>query len=198
MALNNHQAAISDAKIAAISSLLTLCERSTINLNESLTNAIKAVIIVCLKFVDKEALFKEVLPDTFIDWEYVKAQYSSSGSVQNNTSSACFLSAASAGNSSSFLQKMRGTTNLLGDSSVWLQLMQFIEFGELKMPERLLQKQHPPLFCMYVAVMSHVKKTAANEKATSLNFSDVCKLLLLNNVEGLTARSIIEMHTSAR
>lgn len=177
---------VSDAKIAAISSLLILCERATINLNESLTNAVKAAIIVCLKFVDKEALFKKALPETFIDWEYVKAQ-------QAHSRNSLLMAPA----------RTSLGINMLGDSSVWLQLMQFISFGEnASMPERLMQKQYPPLFGMYAAVMSHAKKQVTSQQlpqqTETLNFSDVCKLLLLNNVEGLTARNIIEMHTSAR
>lgn len=187
------QQSVSDAKIAAISNLLMLCERATINLNESLTNAVKAAIIICLKFVDKEQLFTKVLPDTFIDWEYVKGQCASA------SASSSFLP------TSGFITKMRGR-NLLGDSSVWLQLMQFIDFGEMNMPERVMQKSYPPLFGMYIAVMSHLKKHPAStppqqqqlETPATLNFSDVCKLLLLNNVEGLTSRSIIEMHTSSK
>lgn len=204
---------ISDAKINAISSFLTLCERSTINLNESLTNAVKAAIIICLKFVDKEALFRDVLPDTFIDWEYVKAQYTSSTCSSSGVasrlvsslmspSSSSYSLLAGTGGSSNLLSKMRGNANLLGDSAVWLQIMQFIDFGNLKLSERLLQQQHPPLFCLYVAVMSHVRnnssKKNSTEEAPQLDFSDVCKLLVLNNVEGLSARSIIEMHTSSR
>ena len=31
-----------------------------------------------------------------------------------------------------------------------------------------------------------------------LNFNDACKLLILNNIEGLTSKMMIELHTSAR
>lgn len=200
---NNNK--LSDAKIAAILSFLTLCERATINMEDSLSNALKAAIIISLKFVDKEALFKEVLPDTFIDWEYVRAQYTSTGMMKKmgGGTMSCILSSSASSasqmsqvNSSSYLARLRGSSNLLGDSSIWLQLMQFIDFGELKLPDRLLQKQYPPLFSMYVAVMSHSRAASKNE--ANLNFSDVCKLLLLNNIEGLVTRNIIEMHTSSR
>ena len=131
---------LSESKIKAISSLLNICERSTINMQrEGLSNAVKAVIIICMKFVDKEALFKAVLPDVYIDWDYVR--------MQTATSSAA---PASAGIASSSAAKK----NLLGDGTTWLQIMQFLNFGEPKMPDRLLQKQHPPLFCMHSAIMS--------------------------------------------
>jgi hypothetical protein len=71
---------VSDDKITAISSFLNLCEKATINLNESLSDSLKACIIVSLKFVDKEILFKDVLPSSFIDWEYVRGFQSSSSS----------------------------------------------------------------------------------------------------------------------
>jgi hypothetical protein len=41
---------------------------------EGISNAIKAIIIICMKYVDKEVLFKAVLPNMYIDWEYVQAQ----------------------------------------------------------------------------------------------------------------------------
>lgn len=64
---------IQDSKIRAISSLLNVCEKTTINMErESIANTVKAIVAICLKFVDKEGLFKSILPDFYIDWEYVK------------------------------------------------------------------------------------------------------------------------------
>jgi len=74
--------------------------------------------------------------------------------------------------------------------------MQMVDFGELKLPEMLLQKKYPPLFSMYSAVMSQC--TVHQDKSKWLNFSDACKLLLLHNVDGLVTRSVVEMHTSMR
>ena len=85
---------------------------------------------------------------------------------------------------------------MLGDSGTWLHIMQFVDFGELKLPEMSLQKKYPPLFSMYSAVMSQC--TNHQEKGKWLNFSDVCKLLLLNNIDGLVTRYIVEKHTSMR
>ena len=85
---------------------------------------------------------------------------------------------------------------MLGDSSIWLQLLQFIDFGDKpKLSERILQSSYPPLYCMYVTIMSQMKSYPEKNR---LNFSDACKLLLLNNIEGLTSRSILELYTSAR
>jgi hypothetical protein len=91
--------------------------------------------------------------------------------------------------------------NMLGDSSVWLQFMQFIDFGDLKISERQMQISYPPLYSMYVAIMSQQMKTTQNLGSTQplkLNFSDACKLLLLNNVEGLSSRNVMELYTSAQ
>lgn len=136
-------AQFSESKIRAISSLLNLCERATINMQrEGVSNAIKAIIIVCMKFVDKESLFKSVLPDVYMDWDYVRMQTGGSSGGSGASQSV-------ASRSASLLKK-----NLLGDGTTWLHLMQFLDFGEPKMPDRLLQKQYPPLYCMHSAVMS--------------------------------------------
>ena len=107
---------------------------------EGIANSIKAIIIICMKFVDKEALFKSVLPSMYIDWDYIRAQGFLSGS-----SSASSASGGGGGQQQQHAKK----NNLLGDSHTWLQLIQFLDFGDLKMPERILQSQHPPLYCMH-------------------------------------------------
>lgn len=212
--------ALSDASIAAISSLLTLCERATINLEASIANAVRACIIVCLKFVDKRAIYDTLLSESFfIDWEYVTGSAISTNQGErprllypteaNIAVANAAAAAASSGNLSSSLSSyLRGIsgkkTNLLGDSNVWLQLLQFVDFGELKLPERILQQQYPPLYCMHSAVMAAAAAAgaaataAAAPKEKGLNFSDSCKLLLLNNIEGLSSRNVLELYTSAR
>lgn len=155
---------ITDSRIRTISSLLNVCERTTINLEKgSLTDAIKAVIIICLKFVDKEALFQSVVPNTYIDWDFVKGQAS----------------------------LLNGKKNMLGDGPTWLHLMQFVTFAECSIPDRVMQMNYPPLYCLHLAIMS-------SGTGGKLNFSDACKLLLLNNIEGLTTKRMIELHTSSR
>jgi hypothetical protein len=152
-----------DSKVKAISSFLSLCEKATIDMNgEGLSNALKAAIVLCMKFVDKEALFRAVLPQTFVDWVYVRVQASSTASSKKN---------------------------MLGDASTWLHLMQFVEFGEPSLSARVMQSQYPPLYCIHAAI---------GALRAQLTFSDACKILLFNNVEGLTSRTMIELHTSTR
>ena len=202
----------SDAKVDAVASLLNLFERTTVNMDQSLSNSVKAAMLICLKFVDKRALFEFLLPNTFIDWDYVSnatgmgvvgtTANASSSSVanlpkQNTTSSSNGKAANFSLISSLACMGVAGKKiNMLGDSSVWLQLMHFIDFGELKMPERLLQSKYPPLYCMYSTIMSQMRGYHADKNR--LNFSDACKLLILNNVEGLTSRNVLELYTSSR
>lgn len=104
-----------------------------------------------------------MLPDFYIDWEYVKGQTSS----------------------------FNGKKNILGDGHTWMHLMQFVEFSDCGIPDRNLQTQHPPLYCLHAAIM-------AAGTAGKLNFGDACKMLILNNIEGLTTKRMIELHTSSR
>ncbi len=104
-------------------------------------------MIICMKFVDKEALFKSVLPDMYIDWEYVRAQGFLTGSSWSSVSSSG--GGGSSGGGSAMVMQHAKKTNLLGDSHTWLHLIQFLDFGDLKMPDRILQAQHPPLYCMH-------------------------------------------------
>ena len=104
---------MSDAKVRAIASIINLCERATISMErEGIANAVRAIIVISMKFVNKESLFQAVLPDMYIDWDYLKAQ-------------------------SVFQQGAK--KNLLGDAGIWLQLVQFMDFGQLALPMPVLQ-----------------------------------------------------------
>lgn len=64
---------MSDSRVRMISSILNICERATLRLEqEGIGNTVKALVIMSLKFVDRETLFRTILPSTFIDWEYVR------------------------------------------------------------------------------------------------------------------------------
>jgi len=155
---------VSDSKIRTISSLINICEKTTINMErEGIANTVKAVIIISTKFVNKEALFKAILPDMYIDWDYVKNQ-------------AVFLC---------------GKQNFLGDAVSWLNLVQFMDFGQLSLPGPMLQEKYPPLHSLYTSIQ-------ASGAGGKLDFNDACKLLILSNIEGLTSKMMIEHHTSSR
>ena len=112
----NSASAMSDAKVRTIASIINLCERTTINMErEGIANAVRAIVVISMKFVNKEATFKSILPDMYIDWDYIKNQ--------------------------SVFQP-GGKKNLLGDAGIWLQLVQFMDFGQLvPLPMPVLQSR---------------------------------------------------------
>lgn len=107
-------------------------------------------------------------------------------------------------------------TNLLGDSAVWLELMKFVDFGHMDTSELVLQKEYPPLWCIYNALrqnnilrvihggtVSDVKKNAdESEKTTEgailLVFDDVCKLCILNNIIGIQSKTITDQYLATK
>jgi hypothetical protein len=162
---SNSSTDLSDSRIRTISSIISICERTTINIEkEGISNMVKAIVIISLKYVNKEALFKAILPDMFIDWDYVRNQ-----SIMSS-----------------------GKKNFLGDSASWLNLVHFMDFGALSLPDPVLQTKYPPLHCLHTAI------TKASGTRGKLDFGDACKLLILNNIDGLTSKMMIEHHTSSR
>jgi hypothetical protein len=63
--------------------------------------------------------------------------------------------------------------------------MQFLDFREPRIPDCILEKQYPPLYCMHSAIL-------ASGTNGQLNFNYACKILILNNIEGLTNQPISE------
>jgi hypothetical protein len=55
-----------------ISAILRVCNNGTINFDDSPTNAIKVIVCICLKFIDKKKLVESALPGTFVDWNFVE------------------------------------------------------------------------------------------------------------------------------
>ena len=55
-----------------IASILRVCNNGTINFDESPSNAVKMIVSICLKFIDKKKLVEAVLPETFVDWNFVE------------------------------------------------------------------------------------------------------------------------------
>ena len=83
---------------------------------------------------------------------------------------------------------------MLGDATIWMNLSQFINFGSTSpLPGPVLQQRYPPLYSMYNAI-----QTACGGQNSGLDFGDACKMLILNNVEGLASKVMMELHTSAK
>ena len=107
---------MSDAKVRTIASVINLCERTTINMErEGIANAVRAIAVISMKFINKETMFKSILPDMYIDWDYIKNQSVFQPGVKKN---------------------------MLGDAGIWLQLVQFMDFGQLvPLPMPVLQSR---------------------------------------------------------
>jgi hypothetical protein len=166
-----------------IGTLIRLCDRLTISIGEDSSDMIdvsKTVLITCMKFVDREKLFTSSLLDKYVDW-----------SVVPNTTA---------------------KTNLLGESPVWLEFVKFLDFGELLVSETIMQNQHPPLWCIYNSLkhhdilstpstMNNISGTNSSVESTviqKLTFDDACKLCLLNNIIGLSSKTITDQYLSYR
>lgn len=53
-ALGAGSSMLSDAKVRTISSIINICERTTINMErEGIANAVRAIVIISMKFVNK-------------------------------------------------------------------------------------------------------------------------------------------------
>jgi len=60
-------------KSRMIEFFLDICKGATIEINPGdPRNAVLAVCIASLKFVDREQLMKDILPDVYVDWCFVK------------------------------------------------------------------------------------------------------------------------------
>lgn len=147
-----------------VESLVSACQRSTIDLIGNLEDSVKALIIVSVKYIVKNDLFKCTLQEggLFVDWNYIDAL------------------------------KHKGTVkNILGDSTVWLKLMKFIDFGDMSIPETKLRTDMQPLWCIYNSLRSSNvlrSERGLQKAAPSMSFSDVCKLFILNNIEGILSK----------
>lgn len=146
-----------------VASILSACNRATIDFDSDVQGSIRALIVVSMKYIDKRDLFSAVMKESsFVDWQYI-----------DNA-------------------RLPGK-NILGDSSTWLRMMQFTSFGSLDIPESEMQSQYPPLWCIYNSLRSSgaFDSTPLNSaRAYSMNFSDACKMCILNNIEGVHCRSV--------
>lgn len=127
---NNHDSTnYAQVQRALTASFLSICKRMTINMDEGVGDALKTIFILCTSFVDRKKLYENVFPGRYIDWsafnDGINHQASSKGG--NN----------------------KLNRNILGDSSIWLRVMDFVDFGDLKISEIVLQKQYPPLWNIY-------------------------------------------------
>lgn len=100
--------------------------------------------------------------------------------------------------------------NLLGSNTLtWLQLADHLSFPVNEgMQENLLRRNYPPLWCIYNSlrdsrVLDHTwvpsqQHQQQDGRSSKLNFSDVCKLCLLHNIESLPCKNVIEQYMLQR
>lgn len=147
---------------ALVASVLSACNRATIDVDSDVQGSIKALIIVSMKYINKQELFATVMDKaSFVDWQYID-------------------NARPPGQ------------NILGDSSIWLKMMHFADFGPLEMPDSEMRVQYPPLWCIYNSLRSSGAFESTHTgpaRGYSMNFSDACKMCILNNIEGVHCRS---------
>lgn len=180
-----------------IGNFVNFCDRCSIDLTKDTGGALKAAICLCMKFIDKRVLLNRVLPDFYVDWEFVDMNMDSTAKSHGPV-----MHKASRPDPA----KLSG--NLIGDVTVWMQMIQFVDFGPLDMNEMLVKTKYPPLWCIYKTLKDsgvlpteslsrHANHEAIN-KGKTLRFDDACKLCLLNNVIGLQSRTVIDHFTGAR
>lgn len=69
-----------------------------------------------------------------------------------------------------------------------MHLAEFISFDPMTVPLPTLQEQYAPLYSMHTAIQS-----SCGQPAAALDFGDACKMLILNNIEGLASRVMIDL-----
>jgi hypothetical protein len=111
-----------------IASIVSLCDRATIDMGSGIDRAIRSIISVSLKYLDRKSLLSDVVPGGYVDWDYVDSSHSILGNKQN----------------------------LLGDSDIWLHLLPYIDFGKLSLEQQELKSLHPPIWTLYRTMEEHV------------------------------------------
>ena len=88
---------------------------------------------------------------------------------------------------------------------MWMLLMSLLDFGAQKYTDTVLQREYEPLWCIYTAVkqskMIYLDSNHdSNEKLkpTKLSYHDICCIYILNNVNGLSSKIIVDQYTSMK
>jgi hypothetical protein len=169
-----------------VANVLSLCSKTTLSVDNNLEAACKACIIVCMRFVDRQQLFHMVLGDMYVDWTYVLTSI------------------------------MPDKRNFLGDSGVWMDLLDMFDFSGINIPEKEMQRTHPALFALFQCVKrsgnysthqpnlakhgtdAELLRRAMDTRNGMLCFDDVCRLYVLMNVENMTSSHVVEEYLSKK
>jgi hypothetical protein len=163
-----------------IKSLVSLCDRATIDIGGGIDRAICTIICISLKYLDRKLLLEQVVPGGYVDWDYIE-------------------------NSQPLLSSKH---NLLGDSDIWLQLLPYLDFGDLAMEAPELQSTHSPIWTVYQTIEEHTGHQKTIEEHTGnqpieehmghqklWKFDDTCKLFLLSNLKSIPFKYAAERYT---
>jgi hypothetical protein len=152
---------MSDNHGILIASVVSLCDRATIDMGSGIDRVVGSIISISLKYINRATLLEQVVPGAYVDWDYIDNAHVLLGNKQN----------------------------LLGDSDAWLQLLPYLNFGQLSIQPQELQTQHPPLWVLYKTVEEHM-----GHKESAWGFSDTCKLFLVSNLLGIPCKYVIERY----
>jgi hypothetical protein len=111
-----------------VASLVSLCDRATINTSDGIEKAIKCIVCLSVRYIDRVALLEKVVPGAYVDWNYVD-------------------------NSQMMLLNKQ---NLFGDSDVWLKLLHYLNFGSLDIEALEFRRLYPPIWTLYQTMEEHV------------------------------------------
>lgn len=146
-----------------VSSILRICNNISIDIDDSIEKSVKTILCICLKFINKKKLVEKAIPENHVDWDF----------VENHQ----------------FITQDKPSGNLLGDSVIWLKLLDFVSFPDTSLPDSVIRKNYPPLWCILSSVKeSKVYSCIQKTDLEVLTFSDVCKLCIANNLEGVIFR----------
>jgi hypothetical protein len=123
-----------------IASIVSVCDRATIDMGNGVENAIKNIIVISLRYVDRKVLLEQVLPDLYVDWEYVDEAHTLLGNKRN----------------------------ILGDSDIWLELLPYLHFGKMDMSPLELKISHPTLWVLYNTLEKCVSQNTRFDDACKL------------------------------
>lgn len=174
-------ASTGDTSTQFIASLLLLCRKSSISVTSNISESVKAILIICMKFINREELCKVVIPEHHIDWEFIMDNFPDSNTQHNP----------------------------LGDILIWLAILDRVDFGELKLPDMLMKRTYPPLFDIYNSIKESRALDVDCRKRNipvrddpsaprKLYFNDACKLVILSNLVGISCKNATDQFTSSR
>jgi hypothetical protein len=104
-----------------IASVVSLCDRATIEIGGGMDRAIRSIITISSKYLDRKLLLEDAVPGGYVDWDYIDQSHNI----------------------------LTNKHNLLGDSDVWLQLLPYMNFGKLSIEPLELQSEYPPIWTIY-------------------------------------------------